>query len=213
MAANPGRRKSKDVSNFTDKETTQLAGNLNKDGNTNSETVSDKSTLQPTIIDNNAPDIEEISSKVYKRRMKPRARVDFAAKGKPALAKKRQKEDQDKNEEGPPTKKLPQKRQTSQPLPLNPLITFFEGSGRDHRGRSYEMILQWNDNNIERIHDFIQRHFPLQTPSANNPQAALVNRAIIDAFNARQDLRDKVESWLQPHVKILWLPSRNVQLT
>lgn len=63
------------------------------------------------------------------------------------------------------------------------LLSFYRGTGVDSRGRSMDEILGWDDEALERVHDFIQWLFPLDEPSAFNPNAPLLSPADRDAFH------------------------------
>lgn len=79
----------------------------------------------------------------------------------------------------------------------SPLIAFYEGSGRDHRGRSLADILQFDDAHLEQVHDYIQWLFPLPEYSAFSRSAPLLSDADIEAFRHRTDLRERVEDVLE----------------
>jgi hypothetical protein len=51
------------------------------------------------------------------------------------------------------------------------LLDFFCASGTDHRGRSFDDILSFDDVDLERSHDYIQWLFPTVTASRFNPEA------------------------------------------
>ena len=69
------------------------------------------------------------------------------------------------------------------------LIAFYRGDGRDHRGRLLSHIHQYSNESLERHHDYIQWLFPLQEPSAANPEAPLLTSADIAAFAVDESLR------------------------
>jgi hypothetical protein len=58
--------------------------------------------------------------------------------------------------------------------------SFLEGTGADDRGRSLEQILGHDDRWLECTHDFIQWLFPIDSPSAVNP-----NAPVLTALEAR----------------------------
>ena len=43
----------------------------------------------------------------------------------------------------------------------SPIVQFYRGNGRDHRGRSLAEIVAWSDAMLESVHDYIQWMFPL----------------------------------------------------
>jgi hypothetical protein len=69
------------------------------------------------------------------------------------------------------------------------VAAFYEGAATDHRGRSLREILQWSDDRLESVHDYIQWLFPLPEPSQVNPQAPLVKETTVQAFAEREELR------------------------
>lgn len=77
-----------------------------------------------------------------------------------------------------------------------PLIAFYRGTGRDAAGRSRVEILAWDDERLERVHDFIQWLFPLAAPSAFNPLAPVLTAADIAAFRHDPQLRERLRESL-----------------
>lgn len=69
------------------------------------------------------------------------------------------------------------------------LVAFFEGSAPDDRDRFLTDILAFDDEQIERVHDFIQWLFPMPERSGANPSAPILDQAAIDEFHARPELR------------------------
>ncbi|KAH7346721.1 opioid growth factor receptor conserved region-domain-containing protein [Rhexocercosporidium sp. MPI-PUGE-AT-0058] len=81
------------------------------------------------------------------------------------------------------------------------LITFYEGTNPDHRGRYLTDILGWNANKLESAHDYIQIVFPLPEESGVQWSAPTIDRQVFDAFRARPELRDRLKDSFK---KILW---------
>ncbi|KAH7397704.1 opioid growth factor receptor conserved region-domain-containing protein [Cadophora sp. MPI-SDFR-AT-0126] len=81
------------------------------------------------------------------------------------------------------------------------LITFYEGSQPDHRGRYLSDILEWDANKLESAHDYIQIVFPLPEESGVQWNAPTINRQVFDAFRARPELRQRLKESFR---KILW---------
>jgi Opioid growth factor receptor (OGFr) conserved region len=54
----------------------------------------------------------------------------------------------------------------------------------DCEGRFLNDILDWPDDDLEAVHDFIQWLFPLPEPSGFNPDAPLLTEADIAAFKS-----------------------------
>jgi hypothetical protein len=71
----------------------------------------------------------------------------------------------------------------------SPLIAFYRGDGRDHRGRLLSHVRQYAFDDLERHHDYIQWLFPLPEPSGANADAPLLSREDISAFESDQELR------------------------
>ena len=72
----------------------------------------------------------------------------------------------------------------------NTLISFYNGSGTDSRGRRLEDILTWNANQLEASHDYIQILFPLPEESGVNWNAPIINKEVFDAFRTSEELRE-----------------------
>jgi opioid growth factor receptor-like protein len=75
---------------------------------------------------------------------------------------------------------------------MSQLIRFYAGEGADHRGRTLNQILTWNDRELEQTHDYIQWLFPLIEPSRFNPDAPLLTAQDRDAFQLRPELRNNL---------------------
>lgn len=74
------------------------------------------------------------------------------------------------------------------------IVVFYSG-GIDDRGRTLESMLDWSDERLESVHDYIQWVFPTTTPSGVNPFAPLVTEATIAAFRSPA-LRDRLRAAL-----------------
>jgi len=61
------------------------------------------------------------------------------------------------------------------------VVRFFSG-GRDPEERSLDEILEWNDEHLETVHDYIQWVFPTRQPSGVIAGAPLVTDATVRAF-------------------------------
>lgn len=62
------------------------------------------------------------------------------------------------------------------------IVRFHKGEGPDHRGRTLDAILAWDDGRLEAVHDYIQWLFPLDEPSRFNAAAPLLTPADRAAF-------------------------------
>ena len=69
------------------------------------------------------------------------------------------------------------------------LVRFYLGTGTDARGRHIDEIWEWDDEELEFVHDYIQWLFPLQEPSAFNSRAPRLTAADITAFQRSGTLR------------------------
>ena len=74
----------------------------------------------------------------------------------------------------------------------SPIVTFYRGLGRDQSDRSLDEILQWRDDALEQVHDFIQWLFPLDEPSGANWRAPILTAADIHTFRSDAALRASV---------------------
>ncbi len=72
------------------------------------------------------------------------------------------------------------------------IIDFYSHRGTDHRGRTFDDILSFNDLLLERTHDYIQWLFPSTEPSPFNQQAPVLDIETISEFQYNQQLRDNV---------------------
>jgi hypothetical protein len=69
---------------------------------------------------------------------------------------------------------------------------FYSGEGTDHRGRSLNEILAWDDDALEDEHDFIQWLFPLTEPSGVNPHAPLLSPDEMRQFHQSAEVQARV---------------------
>ena len=72
------------------------------------------------------------------------------------------------------------------------IIGFYGGTEPDRRGRYVHEIQRWSDDQLERVHDYIQWLFPLLEPSGFNLAAPVLNRESIHEFRTRPDLQEKL---------------------
>jgi hypothetical protein len=75
-------------------------------------------------------------------------------------------------------------------MTADPIVAFYSG-GVDDRGRTLQSILEWSDERLESVHDYIQWMFPTTTPSGVNPWAPLVTAVTIVAFKSPA-MRDRL---------------------
>lgn len=69
------------------------------------------------------------------------------------------------------------------------LVRFQAGLGSDHLGRMLPEIQGWDDNRLERVHDYIQWLFPLPERSAFNAAAPVLSPEDVTAFLQSPPLR------------------------
>lgn len=69
------------------------------------------------------------------------------------------------------------------------LISFYDGTGQDSKGRTLADILAWDANKLEACHDYIQILFPLPEESGVNWNAPVINQEIFEAFRGSEELR------------------------
>lgn len=62
------------------------------------------------------------------------------------------------------------------------LFNFYTGRDTDHRGRSFDDMMDMSDLELERSHDVVQWLFPLKEKSAHNPAAPLLDDETIQAI-------------------------------
>jgi hypothetical protein len=72
------------------------------------------------------------------------------------------------------------------------IIGFYSGTKPDNRGRYLQEIQWWPDDQLEKVHDYIQWLFPLLEPSGFNLAAPVLNRESIQEFRTRPDLQEKL---------------------
>jgi hypothetical protein len=73
--------------------------------------------------------------------------------------------------------------------PDNRIVDFYAGGTPDHRGRYSSEILKWSDDELERVHDYIQWLFPLPERSGFNANAPVLDRQTNQEFRSRPDLQ------------------------
>jgi hypothetical protein len=74
----------------------------------------------------------------------------------------------------------------------NRLVDFYFGKKPDNRGRYLTTILGYSDLQLEKIHDFIQWLFPIETSSPVNPDAPVVDHITQSEFLKNSILRENL---------------------
>ena len=72
---------------------------------------------------------------------------------------------------------------------LGPIVSFYRGLSPDTEGRRLADIQAWDDQQLERVHNYIQWLFPLTTRSQFNWNAPLLDAAQIEAFQTDSGLQ------------------------
>ena len=72
------------------------------------------------------------------------------------------------------------------------IIGFYSGTEPDHRGRYLHEIQKWPDDQLEKVHDYIQWLFPLPERSGFNVAAPVLNSETVQEFRTRPDLRENL---------------------
>ncbi len=62
------------------------------------------------------------------------------------------------------------------------LLNFYQGTGPDSEGRTLTQILNWGDDQLESVHNYIQWLFPSRQASAFNARAPMLTDAHVQAF-------------------------------
>ena len=103
---------------------------------------------------------------------------------------------------------------------MSSIIAFYDPKAQQ-LGSSYKSllrILSWDNEELERIHDYIQYLFPLPESSPINPGAWTINREVFDAFRNRADLRDQLRKSLALMArfygfKVIWPAGNDISLS
>jgi len=72
------------------------------------------------------------------------------------------------------------------------LLDFYEGHGKDHRGRTLSDVHRFPVDMLEHEHDFIQWLFPLRTLSPVNPEAPTLSEHDIATFRSNDSLKTRL---------------------
>lgn len=73
------------------------------------------------------------------------------------------------------------------------LVAFLEGSGTDSQGRRLSDVWQFDDDEIDHTHDFIQWMFPLRDASGSNLTAPTLLASDIEAIQSSMQCRQNLE--------------------
>lgn len=89
------------------------------------------------------------------------------------------------------------------------IIEFYEGSEPNSDGVYLSEILNWNYNQLEGNHNFIQWLFPNREPSRFNLDAPLLTDEVVDEFNRRPELKRAVRRSFDMMVKFYCLDDQD----
>ena len=79
------------------------------------------------------------------------------------------------------------------------LVAFLEGSGTDSQGRRLSDVLQFDDDEIDHTHDFIQWMFPLKEASSSNFSVPTLLASEVDFIRSSAECQQNLEtsaSWI-----------------
>jgi hypothetical protein len=74
---------------------------------------------------------------------------------------------------------------------MSAILRYYQGA-TDDRGRRLEEILDWPDERLEAVHDFIQWMFPLAERSGANPGAPVLDDETVRAFQSQPELQARL---------------------
>ncbi|HET6327255.1 MAG TPA: opioid growth factor receptor-related protein [Planctomycetaceae bacterium] len=86
---------------------------------------------------------------------------------------------------------------------MSNLLDFYCGRGTDAEGRTLAELWEWNDDELEEVHDFIQWMFPLSEPSRFNPDAPLLTGDDIAAFRGDALLQSRLRQSFERILRFL----------
>jgi len=74
------------------------------------------------------------------------------------------------------------------------IIGFYEGTHNNQEGYSIDDIKEFTDEELEKVHTYIQWIFPLPEKSKAVPGSPVLRQSDIDEFNNRSDLQKKMKT-------------------
>ncbi len=86
---------------------------------------------------------------------------------------------------------------------MSKLLDFYRGQDTDTEGRSLDELWEWNDDELEEVHDFIQWMFPLPEPSRFNPDAPLLTADDMAAFRSDVLLQSRLRKSFERILRFL----------
>lgn len=88
---------------------------------------------------------------------------------------------------------------------MSKVTNFYSGEGVDAAGRRIDEIWNWDDEQLEDVHDYIQWLFPTPTQSAFNSNAPVLTEADIETFRGSQPLKDRLRKSFLRFLRFLGL--------
>jgi hypothetical protein len=74
------------------------------------------------------------------------------------------------------------------------ILDFYVGTRPDHQGRYLREILAWPDDELERVHDYIQWLFPLTERSGFSVSAPILDEQTIGEFHSCAELQGNLRA-------------------
>ena len=81
------------------------------------------------------------------------------------------------------------------------IVGFYMGSVRNQEGYSLDEIMNFDGNQLEQCHSYIQWLFPLDEPSFAVPSSPILNKHQIEEIRDNTDIQDKVIEALNLMIK------------
>jgi hypothetical protein len=93
----------------------------------------------------------------------------------------------------------------------DPIVAFYSGA-EDSEGRTLAAILDWDDDHLEMIHDYIQWLFPTRQPSGVNPLAPLISDDTVLTFASDAVLQKRLRGTLRRMLAFYGLTLRGTRI-
>jgi hypothetical protein len=77
------------------------------------------------------------------------------------------------------------------------LIDFYTANDTDHKGRTWEDLIDFSNEKFESTHDFIQWLFPTITPSSYNEHAPVLSESTIEFLKHNRLFRARFEKSIE----------------
>lgn len=93
----------------------------------------------------------------------------------------------------------------------DPVVAFYSG-GVDSERRTIAEVLEWDDDRLEAVHDYIQWVFPTRQPSGVNPFAPLISDDTVRTFASDAALRERLRGALRRMLAFYGLITRGSRI-